>query len=550
MKGKIGGILLIICMLGLTACASSKQVNKTESTTIIQESIEETQDDTTQTTEETEFSFEGTTFYYGEDSYDITSRMETVNAILSAVSVGEKIVIECHVGPKNGVYCIFDTVSKSFENDIIGNHLVWHDDDFTTAVYSFWSEIYTYDGQLIKSYELVENEYIYDLTFSSDNKQLQVVIVGNDGTEQTDIVDLQETEFKHITIDLSTAKELHVEGDTVTPLKWNIVSEKKDEKFFFADEWYEERNMSLPMIDEGWNVFHDKLYEYNWVGDHLEIYEKKTGNHLYTLEYPTDKWYINGNNACLKDGIFYGASIMNGYAQPDTCFMFAYDLNNDKLLWRSADQSYNTMNFIVKDDIIICGYGFTDENDYLYQINRYTGEIIDTLPIKKMPDLLVEQDGKLYVHAYDCEYCIEFEYDYEEVLADIYRCDDVYRTDDTPTHGSGTIALPKSQDVWEVKDYQILLCDDGCDPADVVSRASQGYALAYPVFLEGEFDGNYHAYKFKIERNYYSLYLLVLDDSHYAYIELEKKVNDETTEYEEELADCFIKNVKISFNIK
>ena len=63
MKGKIWGILLIICMLGLTACASSKQVNKTESTTMIQESIEETQDDTTQTTEETEFSFEGTTFY-------------------------------------------------------------------------------------------------------------------------------------------------------------------------------------------------------------------------------------------------------------------------------------------------------------------------------------------------------------------------------------------------------------------------------------------------------------------------------------------------------
>ena len=51
---------------------------------------------------------------------------------------------------------------------------------------------------------------------------------------------------------------------------------------------------------------------------------------------------------------------MNGYAQPDTCFMFAYDLENEKLMWRSADQTYNSMNFLVK------------------------GEVIDRLPLKKM----------------------------------------------------------------------------------------------------------------------------------------------------------------------
>ena len=74
-----------------------------------------------------------------------------------------------------------------------------------------------------------------------------------------------------------------------------------------------------------------------------------------------------------------------------------------------ADQSYNTMNFIVKGDVIICGYGFTDEKDYLYQINRNTGEIIDRIELKKMPDLLVEQDGKLYVHTYSYNYVIEFD---------------------------------------------------------------------------------------------------------------------------------------------
>lgn len=226
-------------------------------------------------------------------------------------------------------------------------------------------------------------------------------------TTEASYADLQEVECKKITIDLSASTETHIEGDAVTPLNLKIVSEEEN-GVDWANEWYDSKNLSLPMVGNEWNRFYDEVYEYQWIGDQLEIYEKETGNCLYVLEYPTDKWYINGNNAYLRDGIFYGASVTNGYAQPDTCFMFAYDLNNEKLLWRSASQSYNTMNFVVKEDIIICGYGFTDEKDYLYQININTGEIIDSLELKKMPELLVDQDGKLYVHTYSYNYIIEY----------------------------------------------------------------------------------------------------------------------------------------------
>ena len=163
------------------------------------------------------------------------------------------------------------------------------------------------------------------------------------------------------------------------------------------------------MIGTDWNSFYDDNYQYLWSGEELYIYESGTGNCLYVLTYPTDKWYINGNNACLKDGIFYGASVTNGYAQPDTCFMFAYDLENDKLLWRSADQTCNSMNFIVKDNVIICGYGFTSEDDYLYQLDLHTGEVLSRLTLKKQPDLLVYQDNTLYVHTYSYNYTIEIE---------------------------------------------------------------------------------------------------------------------------------------------
>ena len=215
-------------------------------------------------------------------------------------------------------------------------------------------------------------------------------------------------EPKYMTIDFTGVTETHAEGAEVSPLKWEILSEE-DNGIDSADEWYESENLSLPMIGTDWNSFSDENYEYLWDGDDLYIYENGTGDCLYVLNYPTDKWYVNGNNAYLKDGIFYGASVANGYAQPNTCFMFAYDLENEKLLWRSADQSYNSMNFVVDGDVLICGYGFTAEPDYLYQINRNTGEIIDRLLLKKMPDLIVEQDGKLYVHTYSYNYVINIE---------------------------------------------------------------------------------------------------------------------------------------------
>lgn len=217
-----------------------------------------------------------------------------------------------------------------------------------------------------------------------------------------------ESETKYITIDLSTVKETHPTSDAAAPFDLKIVSEEEN-GIDFANEWYDSKGLSLPMTGTDWNSFYDDNYQYLWSGEELYIFENGTGNCLYVLTYPTDKWYINGNNACLRDGIFYGASVTNGYAQPDTCFMFAYDLEDNKLLWRSADQTYNSMNFIIKDNVIICGYGFTSEDDYLYQLDLHTGEILSRLKLKKQPDLLVYQDHMLYVHTYSYNYTIEIE---------------------------------------------------------------------------------------------------------------------------------------------
>ena len=216
---------------------------------------------------------------------------------------------------------------------------------------------------------------------------------------------------KEILIDFTGISEFHPEGTAAQPYSLEILSETYN-NITFADEWYNaSEDISLPMIGENWDCFYDENYTYQWDYTYqwedgkLSIFDGE--NCLYVLEYPTDKWYVNGNNACLENGIFYGASVMNGYAQPDSCFMFAYDLENEKLLWRSADQTYNSMNFLVKGDVIFCGYGFTAEDDYLYQLDKNTGEVIDRLPLKKMPDLMAVKDDRLYVHTYSYDYVIE-----------------------------------------------------------------------------------------------------------------------------------------------
>lgn len=190
--------LCLLVVLPLVSCGTEDMNSNTDipvdsgRTTVAEEEFEGIVDlsETGDSAEKTDYSFEGTVFYYGEQTYDVTSRVEAINCIIDAVSVGEKIIVECHVGPKNAVYCIFDTNSQAFENDLVGCNLIWHDNDIKTAVYSYWSDIYKYDGSIIKSYDFAEDEYISNLAFSDDKTKLIVTISTYDGGERSDTIEL------------------------------------------------------------------------------------------------------------------------------------------------------------------------------------------------------------------------------------------------------------------------------------------------------------------------------------------------------------------------
>lgn len=133
--------------------------------------------------------FEGTVFHYGDYEYDISKRVENVNAIMSCTPVGEYIVIEGHVSPKSSVYSIFNTKTNDFEKDIVGTNLIWRNEDINTIIYSYWSDIRAYDGSVIATLHLSKNEFVKQLKFSGDGLKVQVTVETETG-DYTKLIEL------------------------------------------------------------------------------------------------------------------------------------------------------------------------------------------------------------------------------------------------------------------------------------------------------------------------------------------------------------------------
>ncbi len=143
----------------------------------------------------------------------------------------------------------------------------------------------------------------------------------------------------------------------------------------------------------------------------------------------------------------------------------------------------------------------------------------------------------------DCLDSAPIEEDQLLLSLSIYLCDDVYRSASTPTHGEASVYSPVPLTDYVMEDCKILLCADGCDPADVVNRAFSGYAPVWRIDQYEEYttaDGwhfdtrryinevpEYIRQQMKDQgapeyvmfpREY--LYLVTLDETHYAYFDM------------------------------
>lgn len=212
-----------------------------------------------------------------------------------------------------------------------------------------------------------------------------------------------------------------------THLAMGIVA-KEPNSVIDDDVWFDGLGVNQPDYFD----FTDQDYEFvlygedpsglRWYPYMMDIFDLSSGAKLYTLDFseyytpdnikPGDESFVDEciHWAATDDGILYVSTFHNTYAYsaPHNGYITAFDMNdNFKVLWRTEPLTCNSNNFVVLDDAIICGYGFTDENDYVYVLDKETGLRTDSYKVKTSPDWFVMRGDQLFVRCYDTNYVFD-----------------------------------------------------------------------------------------------------------------------------------------------
>lgn len=87
-------------------------------------------------------------------------------------------------------------------------------------------------------------------------------------------------------------------------------------------------------------------------------------------------------------------------------YISAINLKKNEILWTTKPLTCNS-NFIIVGKTIICGYGFTDEPDYVYLLDSATGNRLQTLRVVTGPDMIVKKGNQIHVLTYDMYYIFD-----------------------------------------------------------------------------------------------------------------------------------------------
>ena len=124
-----------------------------------------------------------------------------------------------------------------------------------------------------------------------------------------------------------------------------------------------------------------------------------------------DRDYVDERvrDAKIRNGVLYVSVSHLTYAEsaPSNAYIMAISLEDYSVIWKSEPLVCNSYNFEIADDIIFTGYGFTAEPDYLFQIDRLTGTVLEQYKINSRADYIICKDDKLYVRTYDTDYVFE-----------------------------------------------------------------------------------------------------------------------------------------------
>jgi hypothetical protein len=110
------------------------------------------------------------------------------------------------------------------------------------------------------------------------------------------------------------------------------------------------------------------------------------------------------------DDILYVSTAHHTYAKSSNgknAFITAIGVKDGEIRWQSDPLVCNTQNFVIHGSHIICGYGFSKEDDFLYVISRADGKTVSKTKLAAGPTYLIMKGNQLYVRGYDTDYVFD-----------------------------------------------------------------------------------------------------------------------------------------------
>lgn len=130
---------------------------------------------------------DSTTVSFGKKSWDFAGQYPSLSGFEGSETVGNYLVVTGRLGKKNDLYVVFNAIDGTLLKTFPGNNLIWQGDDLSTAVYSYWSDIYALNGTKLAALDLTSGEEISGLTFAPDGVSIIATVSGKSGERKVTI---------------------------------------------------------------------------------------------------------------------------------------------------------------------------------------------------------------------------------------------------------------------------------------------------------------------------------------------------------------------------
>ena len=130
---------------------------------------------------------DSTTVSFGKKSWDFAGQYPSLSGFEGSETVGNYLVVTGRLGKKNDLYVVFNAIDGTLLKTFPGNNLIWQGDDLSTAVYSYWSDIYALNGTKLAALELASGEEISGLAFAPDGVSIIATVSGKSGERKVTI---------------------------------------------------------------------------------------------------------------------------------------------------------------------------------------------------------------------------------------------------------------------------------------------------------------------------------------------------------------------------